>query len=405
MIAVAGVRTTNGEVRYQDFVPERDAAAVHRLRGAGAVILGKTNTPPNGADVVTHNDVFGVTRNPWDLSRTPGGSSGGSAAAVAAALTALDLGGDIGGSLRLPAHFCGVFSHKPSFGIVPQEGTMPSEQRHRVDMAVLGPLARSAGDLALALKVITGPTTPDDRAWKLELPPPRQSSLADYRLAVWLDDPACPTGREVRAILDQTVTNLAAAGATVISAAPPVDLASAHDLYFQVLNGQVADSLPIRRTLLALRPLLPSRSYPLRRVRYVTAPHWEWLEAANARAHLRDQWHAFFKNVDAVLCPVAPVPALPLDDRPIHRRSLTIDGQRQRGVEGYLKLTAWNSLASAAYLPASVAPVGISQTGLPVGIQIITDYLDDRTAIDIAACLEEIGVAKFISPDAPRKTS
>jgi amidase len=191
----------------------------------------------------------------------------------------------------------------------------------------------------------------------------------------------------------------------VISAEPPVDLASAHDLYFQVLNGQVADSLPIRRTLLALRPLLPSRSYPLRRVRYVTAPHWEWLAAANARAHLRDQWHAYFKNVDAVLCPVAPVPALPLDQRPIHRRSLTIDGHRQRGVEGYLKLTAWNSLASAAYLPAAVAPVGITRTGLPVGIQIITDYLDDMTAIDIAARLEEAGAAKFMPPGIQREPS
>jgi amidase len=399
LVAVAGVRSTNGELRYRDFVPDVDAVAVARLRSAGVVVLGKTNTPAKGADVVTHNAVFGTTRNPWDLSRTPGGSSGGSGAAVAAGLTAFDLGGDIGGSIRLPSHFCGVFGYKPSFGVVPVDGQLPLEQRRRADMVVLGPLARSAADLSIALDVISGPAEPDNRAWSLRLAPPRRSRLDGYRLAVWLEEPEYPVATEVRRILQQAVQHLADAGATIVPA-HPVDLAAAHDLYFRLLNGEVADALPLRRTFAALRPLLPARSYALRQIRYVTSSHAEWLEACEAREEMRARWAEFFESFDALLCPVAPIPAPILDARPVHRRSLVIDGRRQRGVEGYLKLTAWNSLASAAYLPATVAPVGITDDGLPVGLQIIAGYLEDATAIDIASHLEATGVTIRARPDA-----
>jgi amidase len=399
LVAVAGVRSTNGEDRYADFVPDADATAVARLRRAGAVILGKTNTPPAGADVVTHNPVFGVTRNPWDLSRTPGGSSGGSAAAIAAGLAALDLGGDIGGSIRLPAHFCGVFAHKPSFGVVPTDGQLPVEELRRADMVVLGPLARSATDLSLALDVLSGPTTPASNAWTLELPPPRKTSLDGYRLAVWLDDPACSTSQEVLAILEHAVACLEEAGATMVPARP-VDLGDAHDLYFRILDGEIIDSLPLRRTLSALRPLFPARSYALRQLRYVTSSHAEWLEAHEARERLRARWQQFFNDFDALLCPVARVVAPPLDQRPVHRRSLTVDGRRERGVGRYLTLTAWNSLASAAYLPATVAPVGFTNEGLPVGVQIIGGYLDDKTTIDIATHIDSLLPANTMRPAA-----
>jgi amidase len=390
LVAVAGVRSTNGERQYQDFVPDADAVAVSRLRNSGVVILGKTNTPPRGADVVTHNPVFGTTRNPWDLSRTPGGSSGGSGAAVAAGLSAFDLGGDIGGSIRLPAHFCGVFGHKPSFGVVPTDGQMPVEERRRVDMVVLGPLARSATDLPVVLDVLSGPAAPENRAWSLMLPPPRRSQLSEYRLGVWLEDGYCPIATEVRAVLERAVQHLADAGASVVPA-HPVNLAASHDLYFRLLDGEVAKDLPLRRTFGALRAALPARSYALRQIRYVTSSHTEWLEACEAREQLRARWAEFFEDFDALLCPVAPISAPPLDERPVPLRSLVIDGKRQRGVGGYLKLTAWNSLASAAYLPATVAPVGLTGGGLPVGIQIIAGYLEDRTAIDIASHLEAIG--------------
>jgi amidase len=398
LIAVAGMRTTNGEQRYRYFVPDADATAVARLRRAGAVILGKTNTPPKGADVVTHNAVFGVTRNPWDLSRTPGGSSGGSGAAIAAGLAALDLGGDIGGSIRLPAHFCGVYGHKPSFGIVPLDGQMPVEKLRRADMCVLGPLARSAADLAIALEVISGPTAPDSRAWKLKLDSPRRSPLEDYRLAVWLDDPACSTAEEVRGVLEHAVTRLREAGATIVTAPPPVELSHAHDLYFRLLDGEIADSIPLRRLFTVLRPLLPARSFALRQIRYVTSSHAEWLGASEEREHLRERWRRFFGDFDALLCPVARVVAPPLDQHPVQRRSLTVDGHRERGVERYLTLTAWNSLASAAYLPATVAPVGFTRGGLPVGIQIIAGYLDDNTAIDVACHLEALALSGGARP-------
>ena len=191
------------------------------------------------------------------------------------------------------------------------------------------------------------------------------------------------------AILEHAVARLEEAGVTT-AAAHPVDLGDAHDLYFRVLDGEIADSLPLRRTFSAQRPLLPARSHALRQIQYVMSSHAEWLAAHEAREQLRAHWHRFFEDFDALLCPVARVVGPRLDSRSVHRRSLTVDGHRERGNERYLRPTAWNSLASAAYLPANVAPVGYTNDGLPVGIQIIAGYLDDKTAIDIAAYIESL---------------
>ncbi len=193
-----GMLTTSGAGELAGHVPAKDAVAVARLRSAGAIIFGKTNLASYASDVQTFNDLFGTTNNPWSTERSPGGSSGGAAAALAAGLTALELGSDIAGSIRNPAHYCGVFGHKPSYGLVPLRGHIPGPPGTlaEMDLGVAGPLARDADDLELALDAVAGPL-PEDAAYRLRLPPARGSSLQDYRGAAWLDDPFCPIDSEV----------------------------------------------------------------------------------------------------------------------------------------------------------------------------------------------------------------
>ncbi|HXA11144.1 MAG TPA: amidase family protein, partial [Mycobacterium sp.] len=202
----AGMRTTCGVAAW-DRVPERDADAVQRLRSAGAVIFGKTNTPALAGDWQTFNPIFGTTNNPWDIARTTGGSSGGSAAAVATGMTALELGSDIGGSIRVPSHWCGVCGHKPSWGIISQRGHLPPAPGALSggDLSVVGPLARDVEDLELALDVVAGPAGHQAVGWRLALPPARATTLRELKLAVWLDDPAYPVEADVRVVLESAI--------------------------------------------------------------------------------------------------------------------------------------------------------------------------------------------------------
>ena len=221
-------------------MPEQDAVAIARLRAAGAVIFGKTNVPEFASDSQSFNALFGVTNNPWDATRTPGGSSGGSAAAVAAGLTAFELGSDLGGSLRIPAHFCGVYTIKPTWGIVPNRGHIPPPPGSLVEMdvATAGPLTRSARDLDLVLPVLAGPDAPASLGWRLNLASPSQRSLANYRIAVWLDDPYSPTDADSTAQLHGLVELLRKAGAQVDEAARPgVTLEEMHDVAQRLIAG------------------------------------------------------------------------------------------------------------------------------------------------------------------------
>ena len=218
--AVAGLPTTRGDPKYKDWKAEIDALVVQRLKAAGAVILGKTNVPLNLSDWQSFNEVYGTTNNPWDLSRTPGGSSGGSAAALAAGFVPLELGSDIGGSLRAPAHFCGVFSHKPTLDLVPQRSAGPPQIPAvpvRGDLAVYGPMARSAADLALELEVLAGPDElMEGVGYKLALPPPRHEKLADFRVLVIDTHPLCPTADSIKSALNGLADRLAKLGCRVL---------------------------------------------------------------------------------------------------------------------------------------------------------------------------------------------
>ena len=232
-----GIRTTAGAPQLSGHVPTSDAVSVARLKAAGAILFGKTNTPIFAGDGQAYNELFGTTNNPWDLTRSPGGSSGGSAAAIAAGLTGLELGSDIGGSIRGPAHVCGVYGLKPTHGIIPLRGHIPGPPGTlaETDIAVVGPIARTARDLDRALSVLACPS--DDRkvAWRLELPKPRRSSIREYRVAAWLHDPAFPVDTEVRVCLEAAVEALRRAGVKVKDRArPEIDFAQANRTYLSL---------------------------------------------------------------------------------------------------------------------------------------------------------------------------
>lgn len=393
-LETAGLRTTAGAPELAEHVPGQDAALVARLRAAGAVIFGKTNTPVYAADVQTYNPVFGVTRNPWDLARSPGGSSGGSAVAVAAGFTGVGIGSDIGGSIRTPAHCCGVYGLKPTHGVVPGRGHIPGPPGTlgTFDLGVMGPLARSADDLALLLDVLAAPDERDAVAWRLELPPPRRRTLREYRVAAWLDDPFCPTDAAVRARGEATVAALRAAGVDVDEQARPVpDLGAVHRCYerllWPIMSGGMGSDEVAELARLAETTASDETNVFDRFARAVTLRHRDWIAVDEERQRLRAVWAEFFRRFDVLLCPVMSVPAIPHDhDGSLLSRSIVVNG----AARPYLDLIVWAGLVTMALLPATAVPVGRTPAGLPVGLQVVGAYLEDRTTIDFARLLGEV---------------
>lgn len=389
----AGIRTTCGAEIWAEHVPDRDAEAVARLKRAGAIVFGKSNTAAFAGDWQTSNSLFGTTRNPWDPARTPGGSSGGAAAGVAAGLTALELGGDIGGSVRIPAAFCGVYGHKPTYGLVPGRGTLPARpgSLSATDVASAGPLGRSADDLELALDVLAGPDDLRAVAWQLELPAPRRASTAEYRIAVWSDDDGFPVAAEVRDAVETAASALERAGAHVDrTARPGFELAETVDLRQQLVYPILARGLSDEEFAAELEragTFAPDDPSPAaRRARFATQTHRDWFGVDERRERLRATFAAFFRRFDVLLCPVCPVVAFPHDERPQDERTILVDGRERP----YSHLGSWISPAGVAYLPATAAPVGRTRAGLPVGVQIVGPYLEDRTPIDVARRLAEL---------------
>ncbi len=383
---VHGMPTTAGAPELAGHVPEHPAAAVRRLTDAGAIVFGKTNLPIWAGDFQSYNDVYGTTGNPWDPERTPGGSSGGAAAALAAGLTPLELGSDIGGSIRNPAHFCGVYGHKPTYGIVPLDGHVPGPPgtRRIPDLAVAGPLARTATDLEAALDVLAGPPL-GDPAWKLELPSPRRTRLAETRVAAWLDDPLCPVDTEVGDVLERAAAALTAAGVPVDRGArPEVDPVRSNEVYSRLLLAETAAGFPaealdrFRAEAAALDPA--DRSGGAGRARGAVQSHREWLSADESRHRMRAAWAAFFADFDVLLAPIMPTVAFPHDHSPMGERTVTVNG----APFPYLDQLFWAGLASVAYLPATAIPVGRAASGLPVGMQVIGPHLEDRMPLAFA---------------------
>ncbi len=397
---VAGLRSTAGAPAYKDRVPATDAAAVARLRRAGAVILAKTNVPVFVSDFQAFNPIFGTTNNPWDLSRSAGGSSGGAAAAVATGMSSLDLSSDLGGSLRWPAHACGLFSLKTTWGLVSTWGHVPPPPERRTarnpDLLVAGPIARGAADLDLALAVIAGPRDP---AVAAALSPPRTASPAGLRVALWVDGPFAPAAQAVKEAVREAARRLAAAGAHVEETArPPVPFEETFEV-FSLLNGfVVAYGLPPKVRLRIQQGAAESRpgdlSHRALQARGARMTPSLYHQTTLRKQRLERQWARFFEGFDVLLCPPAPVTAILHDHAPdIHGRTISVDGMSCP----YLDLMKWGSLASAADLPAAVAPVTRTADGLPVGVQIVAGKGQDRTAIAVAGMLEALG-CRYVPP-------
>jgi amidase len=399
---VAGLPTTWGIVAAKNFRPRTDAVAVQRLKAAGAIVLGKTNVPLVLGDAQSYNDIYGTTNNPWDASRTPGGSSGGSAAALAAGYVALELGSDIGGSLRIPAHFCGIFAHKPSYGVAATRGHSPPGPADPVpldvDLAVIGPMARSAADLSLGLDVVAGPDEPMATAYRLTLPPPRHAALKDFRVLVIDEYPLVPTATDVRGALGRVAADLAKLGAKVARTSPLVpDLAQQGRIYLRLLLSVFGADLPeatyARFQEIARSFATDDNSLPAERMRGFVLSHRDWVRADRERAVLRQRWRALFRDFDAVLCPVTPTVAFPHDHSEMANRRLRVDN----GDIPYGDQFMWPGVAGAPGLPATAMPIGRSPQGLPIGMQILGPFLEDRTPLAFASLIErELG--GFVPP-------
>lgn len=386
---LGGLPTTWGSPAHRQNIAQESAVAVQRLEDAGAVVFGKTNVPLMLADWQSFNEVYGTTNNPWDPGRSPGGSSGGSAAALAAGMVGLELGSDIGGSLRVPAHYCGVYSHKPTYGIVPALGHGLSREGAPTDISVCGPMARSAADLRLALEVLAGPH-PRNAIWQLQLPPPRRTRLADCRVAVLLDHPEAEVDAPVREALRALADFLVQQGAQVqIGAVPAIDMTEVSRDATTLIRGAQGGKVPQAEyeRQLAIRAALgpDDDDYAARYARAITATHREWLQAHDRRYDVREKWARFFAQWDVLLCPVTSSVAFPHDQvPPRHLRVVPINGRLRPSIEQAF----WAGLAGMAWLPATVAPLAQSPDGLPIGVQIIGPHGGDLGCIRFAELLE-----------------
>jgi amidase len=387
---VVGMPTTWGIAELKDNFPSRNALAVTRLQAAGVVLFGKTNVPPHLADWQSFNAIYGTTNNPWDLTRSPGGSSGGSAAALAAGLTGLEAGSDIGASIRNPAHYCGVYGHKPTWGIVSPRGQALPGRVAESDIAVVGPMARSADDLALGLAAMAGGDEIDSAGWHLRLPAPRRRALRDWRVAVMLDDAASRVDGEVQDRLQALADFLGRRRAKVSDRArPAVDTAEANRLYILLLraatSGRQTDAEFETNRKIAATLAPGDERYYARMTRANVLPHRDWLAANEARHQMRLRWAEFFRDWDVLLCPAAASAAFPHDHAgERHERSITIDGKRVPTTDQLF----WAGFSGVVYLPSTVAPAGFTPGGLPVGAQIVGPQYGDRSCIALAQQLE-----------------
>ncbi len=394
---VAGWPTTYGDPALKDAIPTRNAVIIDRLLAAGAIIIGKTNVPLNLIDWQSHNAIYGTTRNPWDLERSPGGSSGGASAALAAGLTALELGSDIGGSIRIPAHFCGVFGHRPTPGIVPALDNERADTLIDNDLVTSGPLARSVADLSLALDIIAGPAGDAAQGWRLDLPPPRATQLKDLRISVVTDSPVAEVDEPYRAAIRVLAARLRDDGATIVDEQLPFsDHAAHHATYVQLLRGSSTVRLPEA----AFREAIERSESPdtnitpyVRQMSYAYAQrHRDWILAEERRAHLRQDWARFFEHVDVVIAPASVSAAFPLDQaRSREERVLHINGHDV----DYNDQLFWAGLATLPSLPSTAVPIGFVD-GLPIGVQIIGPHLHDRLTLAVAAELEKLH--PFVAP-------
>jgi len=375
LIFTRGLRTTGGSLVYEGFIPEEDAVVVERLRRAGAIILGKTNTSEFGQSTTTENRLGEDCRNPWDLGHTSGGSSGGAAASVAAGLGAVAIGSDGGGSIRIPAAFCGVFGFKPSFGLVPTAGHFGGMPL----FAVIGPITRTVADAALALQVMAGYDPRDHLS--LKAPPPDllaglKGEVRGLRVGWSPDLGYARVDPEVRSVVSSCLPMLESLGLrvepaplTLTDPAPifgPIVLADTYAAYGHLLEKEAGALMPYVRAT-------------LERGREVTGAAYS--QALRGLEALRRQMADFFEGYDLLVTPTTAVPAFPLRQRPQE-----IDGQKVSTLWGPFPFTMVFNLTGQ---PAATLPCGFSAQGLPIGLQLVGRYREDLTVLRVAAAFEQ----------------
>ena len=369
-----GLRSTGGASELHNNIPSKDAPVVAAVKEAGAIVFGKTNLPRWSGDFQSFNEMFGTTVNPWDSERVPGGSSGGAAAAVAAGLSSFEIGTDIGGSIRLPASFCGVFGHKPSWGVVPSTGYLDHEAGGTIeaDVNVHGPITRSADDLEMLLEVLVRKDGPLVAALA---PPP--DDVTNLKVAAWLDDSFCPVDKNVLTVMDEAVTSLEDAGVTVDrEARPDIDPEEASSLGLWLVSAAVVQSIP-PETLEGLEVESASTK----------TSHRDWLVRCAEREIIRKKWAEFFDSFDAVIMPISFVPPFPHNqDGDFGTRTLICNG----GERPYADLLRWTILTGMAYLPATTPPIGFDDDGLPISFQVVGPYGGDYTTIRLAGYIAEL---------------
>lgn len=390
---VAGTASTWGDPKLADNVFDEDAEAVKKLKAAGVNVFGKTNVPISLADFQSYNDVYGTTNNPYDPTRGPGGSSGGSAAALAAGLTGLEIGSDIGGSIRNPAHFCGVFGHKPTHGLLWMKGhaAIPNV-RSMPDISVIGPLARSADDLRTSMALLAGPDPIAARGYKLDMPNLDGRSLKDLRIGVWATDNNAPIAKEVEDRIHKVANALTDSGAKIdAQSRPRFNAENSHDIYLTLLHATMASRKPdaeYESLVEYVNTLDPNdNSFTSKVFRGNVASFKTWSAANEARNKLRWAWHEYFSEFDAMIMPVMPTAAFKHDHRTLSKRTILVDNAER----DYFEQVFWAGLTGVALLPSTVIPTGLNLDGLPIGLQIVGPEFGDMITIGIAQELERLG--------------
>jgi len=363
-----------------------DAAVVKYARDAGAVIWGKTNVPLMLGDFQSYNDIYGTTNNPYDLSRTPGGSSGGAAAAIASGITTLEIGSDIGGSLRHPANYCGVFSLKPTWGVLDQRGHIPPLPGAfwESDLNVVGPMARNSEDLKLLWSVLN------------KSPMQKRRDVKGARIAVWDEEPGFPLAREVREGVQRAADALSKAGATVERKKPDIVGNLLMENYTALLVAVLSVGLPEdlfrsfeamrdsdRRAVIENSAQAAAALYRLR----ATASYRDIVHTAIRRTGLKDKLKAFYDSGwDAMLMPISPVPPFKhLHEPGFNERTLDVDGT----TVPYSTMLNWIALPTALHTPSLAVPAGRTKAGLPVGVQITGTWHSEDRLFDFAAAVED----------------
>ena len=396
---LTGSPTTWGVPEFRDNIASSDSNVVARYRAAGGNVFAKTNVPFMLADWQSFNEIYGTANNPWDVTRTPGGSSGGSAIALATGMSALDAGSDIGASIRNPAHYCGIYGHKPTMDIVSGRGQALPGDRTGTDIAVVGPMARSTADLKLAMDILAGSDGPAARGWNLSLPGPRKTSLKDFKVSVVINDAEADVDKSVQDAILALAKWLEGEGATVVmDARPQFSSAEALEIYTMLLRSatskRMSDAMidDARKALANLGP--DASAYRRRMLEAQSMGHRDWLRWNDRRHGLNAGWEAFFEDYDLMLSPAASSAAFPHDhEGERHDRVIEVNGKMVPVTDQLF----WAGYFGVSYLPGTVAPIGLTPSGLPVGVQIVGREFDDLTCLHMAGLIEE-GYHRFTPP-------